>query len=74
MQGTKRPFPQPMRTNGRRLWPLDALLRWEGKEAEANALTSAENVYLTAQQVRARYGHVSDMWLWRQLRASEAAA
>lgn len=74
MQGTKRPFPLPMRTNGRRLWPLDALLRWEGKDAEADALTPAQNIYLTALQVRARYGQVSDMWLWRQLRDRGEAA
>ena len=27
-----------------------------------------ENVFLTARQVRARYGGRSDMWLWRLLR------
>jgi predicted DNA-binding transcriptional regulator AlpA len=25
-------------------------------------------IYLSAAQVKARYGHVSDMWLWRRLR------
>jgi predicted DNA-binding transcriptional regulator AlpA len=28
----------------------------------------ADDRYLTAKQVRARYGDVSDMWLWRRLK------
>ena len=29
---------------------------------------SDDPVYLTAAQVKARYGRASDMWLWRRLR------
>jgi hypothetical protein len=30
----------------------------------------ASERFLTAKQVRARYGNVSDMWLWRRLNDS----
>lgn len=30
--------------------------------------SEADEVFLTARQVRARYGGRSDMWLWRLLR------
>jgi predicted DNA-binding transcriptional regulator AlpA len=32
---------------------------------------SAESVYLTASQVKRRYGGRSDMWLWRLLKNDE---
>jgi hypothetical protein len=31
-------------------------------------MQAASEVYLTAPQVRARFGSKSDMWLWRMLR------
>lgn len=30
-------------------------------------MTPTTPVYIGARQVRARYGNVSDMWLWRKL-------
>jgi len=41
-----------------------------GRSSE-NALALGHTVYLNAAQVRARYGGVSDMTLWRWLRDKE---
>jgi predicted DNA-binding transcriptional regulator AlpA len=34
---------------------------------EVSAASGAAKVYLTAIQLRTRYGGVSDMWLWRRV-------
>jgi hypothetical protein len=36
-------------------------------------LSPEQERWLTARQVRERYGNVSEMWLWRRRREAEAA-
>lgn len=37
------------------------------KCADETAIPSDADKFLTSAQTRARYGNVSDMWLWRRL-------
>lgn len=70
----KQNFPQPERIGTRRFWRLSALLRFEGRTTDANALSPVDDVLLTSEQVAQRYGGVSKMTIWRWCRASETEA
>ena len=64
------PFPKPSYHGTRRLWRLSELLAYERASAGQPPdppLPPADEHFLTAAQVKARYGGVSDMWLWRRL-------
>jgi hypothetical protein len=68
-------FPDPLYIGKQRRWRLSELINYERAlaglpPAECNP---ADEQYLTAAQVRTRYGNVSDMWLWRRT-APEAAS
>ena len=57
-------FPGPTYFGRQRHWPLSALLKYEAEVSGAPApepLPPTDEVYLSAAQVRARYGGVSDM-------------
>ena len=62
-------FPSPTVFCRQRHWRLSDLLSYEAAAAglpEPGPLDPADELYLTAAQVRKRYG-VSDMWIWRRL-------
>lgn len=70
-------FPQPGYFGKNRHWKLSDLLNYEAAlkgEAAPPSLDPAEERYLTAAQVRKRYGGVSDMWLWRRLNPDRTSA
>jgi hypothetical protein len=70
-------FPPPDYYGRNRYWKLSDLLKYEAAcRGEAHqGLAETEDCYLTASQVRKRFGGVSDMWLWRRLnQRSEAEA
>jgi hypothetical protein len=62
-------FPRPVYAKRERRWRLSDLVQYEAAQRgeEARELDPACERYLTAAQVRERYGGVSDMWLWRRL-------
>ena len=64
-------FPQPDYYGKNRRWPLSALLKYEAelRGEDHPGLPPEDERFLTAAQVRKRYGGVSDMWLWRRLNA-----
>ena len=70
----KRRFPQPEYIGTRRFWRLSALLRFEGRETDAVALTPADDLLLNSAQVCQRYGQISTMTLHRWCQASETVA
>ena len=61
-------FPEPIVIGRRKYWRRGALRGWEAAIAgqEAPELQSDDEMLLNSRQVRARYGGVSDMWLWRR--------
>lgn len=73
---TEPAFPQPVYFGKNRHFKLSSLLAYEAalKGEPPPALDSIEDCYLTASQVRKRYGGVSDMWLWRRLNYEREAA
>lgn len=73
----KAEFPQPKYDGPRRRWALSELRAYDAQVAGDPApppLPPAEERFLTAAQVRERYGNVSDMWLWRRINRRDAAA
>ena len=69
-------FPSPTIFGRQRHWRLSDLLVYEAVAAgrpKPEPLDPAEECYLTAAQVRNRYG-VSDMWIWRRLAQRNATA
>jgi hypothetical protein len=64
------PFPQPDYFGGKkgRRWQLSKLLAYEAAltGTPEPRIEPAAEIYLTAAQVKERYGGVSDMWLWRR--------
>lgn len=66
-------FPQPEYIGPRRFWRLSALLRFEGRSADADALSPVDDVLLTSAQVCQRYGNVSTMTIWRWTRAAQTS-
>jgi hypothetical protein len=61
------PFPTPVYFGKRRHWALSRLVNWERDKAGLPLIAPdpADERWLTAAQVRERYG-VSDMWLYRR--------
>ena len=68
------PFPKPVYFGRRRHFRLSELIAYERDRAGLPPAPVDERaeVFLTAAQVRARYGDVSDMWLHRRLAARKA--
>jgi hypothetical protein len=65
------PYPGRSSTSsdGRRLDDRDLILkRRRGTRYGDTPADDSEDCFLTAVQVRQRYGNASDMWLWRRLR------
>jgi hypothetical protein len=73
----KEMFPSPVMMHGRRFWRLSDIINYERALAGLPPIKvdPADDRWLTAPQLRARFGGVSDMWLWRRLasRSTEAA-
>lgn len=69
------PLPPPVYFGAQRRWRLSELLNYERRLAGLPPLKSdpAAEQYLTSAQVRARYGNVSDMWLWRRTASAGAS-
>ena len=68
-------FPQPGYLARRRYWRLSDLLAYEAElrgDPRPEPLPPEHEKYLSARQVRERYGGVSDMWLWRRLDERDA--
>jgi hypothetical protein len=67
-------FPQPTYFGKRRHWRLSELLAYERELAglPPEQPDPTAEVFLTAAQVRARYGGVSQMWLHRRLVREDA--
>jgi hypothetical protein len=63
-------FPGAIYFGARRFWRLSDLIAYERELAglPPEPLSPAAEIYLSAAQVRARYGGVSDMWLRRRER------
>jgi predicted DNA-binding transcriptional regulator AlpA len=56
-------------SDGRRLDDRDLILRRRrGTKYGEPPADDSDDYFLTAVQVRQRYGNASDMWLWRRLR------
>ena len=67
-------FPAPTHFGRQRHWRLSDLLRYEAAAVgnpSPDVLAPSDERYLTAAQVRQRYG-VSDMWIWRRLAERDA--
>jgi hypothetical protein len=62
-------FPAPTYFGKNRHWKLSDLLHYEAELAGLPfaEIAASDEIYLTAAQVRKRYGNVSDMWLSRRL-------
>ena len=59
--------------DGRRLDDCDLILRRRrGTRYGDTPADDSDDYFLTAVQVRQRYGNASDMWLWRRLRDKAA--
>jgi hypothetical protein len=69
-------FPDCIYFGSRRYWPLSALLDYERELAglPPEPLDPSQEKFLTAAQVRTRYGDASAMWLHRRLQARRAAS
>jgi hypothetical protein len=68
-------FPSPTVFCRQRHWRLSDLLSYEAATAglpKPDPLNPADELYLTAAQVRKRYS-VSDMWIWRRLSERNSA-
>jgi hypothetical protein len=61
-------FPTPVYFGKRRHWRMSDVLNYERALAGLSPLPTdpTEERWLTAAQLRARYGGVSDMWIWRR--------
>jgi hypothetical protein len=68
-------FPPPEYIGTRRFWRLSALLRFEGRPRDADALSPVDDIFLPSARVRERYGGISQMTLhrWTNARDGEAA-
>ena len=58
-----------------RMWKLSDLLAYEAElagEPPPPPLPPEKEKFLTALQLRERYGGVSEMWFWRRLKEAEA--
>lgn len=67
-------FPSPVYFGKRRHWRLSDVLAYERALAGLPPLEDVDPVaerWLTASQIRQRFGGVSDMWLWRRTRAAD---
>ena len=63
------PLPDPIYVGKQRRWKLSKVLAYERELAGEPPLDHLEPVderWLTAAQMRERFGNVSDMWLWRR--------
>jgi hypothetical protein len=70
------PYPGGTRASGdsRRLDDRDVILRRRrGTRYGDTPADDSDDYFLTAVQVRQRYGNASDMWLWRRLRDDSSA-
>ena len=70
-------FAEPIYWGKRRVWKLSDLLKYEAAvagETMPDQLPPEDERFLTAAQVRERYGGVSDMWIWRRLNPKQAAS
>jgi hypothetical protein len=67
-------FPEPIKTRGRRRWRLSEIVNYERALAGLPPLEidPFDERWLTAAQVRGRFGGVSDMWLYRRLHPEDA--
>jgi hypothetical protein len=68
-------FPLPTYFGKRRAWRESSVVNYE---RGLDGLTPierdpAQERWLTAAQMRERFGHVSDMWLWRRIKEAEHA-
>jgi hypothetical protein len=66
-------FPDATYFGAQRRWKLSDVIDYERKLAGLPRLETfdpADERWLTAAQMRERYGGVSDMWLWRRTRKS----
>jgi hypothetical protein len=66
-------FPLPVNFSDRNHWPLSDLIAYEHELAGKPPPDPLNETYLTAAQVRRRYGGVSQMWLWRRIAETRAA-
>jgi hypothetical protein len=69
-------FPIPVIFRRQRHWRLSELLIYEAAAAglpQPAPLNPEDEVYLTAAQIRKRYGDVSDMWIYRRLAERNSA-
>ena len=68
-------FPSPKRIGKRRFYPFTEIIAYERALAGLPPVDRdpAEERWLTAAQVRQRFGNVSDMWLWRREREAASA-
>jgi hypothetical protein len=69
-------FPRPLYFGTQRRWKLSAVIAYERKLAGLpphENFDPADERWLTAAQMRERYGGVSDMWLWRRTRSAHKA-
>ena len=76
MNITKPIFPRPVYRGPIRMYRLSELLAYEAALSDQPPpppLSPAEEKWLSAKDVRSRYGNVSEMWLWRRRREAEAA-
>ena len=63
-------LPTPVYFGTRRAWRLSEIIKFERELAGLPPLPPAdpaEETWITASQLRARFGGVSDMWLHRRL-------
>ena len=68
-------FPAPIHFGQRRFWRLSELIAYERALAglPPERMEPSEEIFLSAAKVRARYGGVSDMWMYRRITARKTA-
>jgi hypothetical protein len=61
-------FPKPTYFGRERRWRLSEIINYERELTELPPLPfdPATERWLTASQLRVRFGDVSDMWIWRR--------
>jgi len=68
------PFPDPTKIANRNFWSKRAVRCWRAEIAGEPPPPSQidDEVFLSAAQVKALFGGVSDMWIWRKLKRNTA--
>jgi hypothetical protein len=73
---TEPTFPSPIYHGKQRRWRLSDVVNYERDLSGLPPLSLGplDERWLTAAQMRERYGHVSDMWLWRRTAGRQRSA